>query len=123
VRHFRKGFLPCRASAIRSGSRCFGKQPRSTAKGAAEAAPFAPSTDCLIAAIAIDNGVPVWHRDRDFDAIAQYTPLRVTWDLRHVSSEESTHSATIGPSPRDNSASIVSRRLPAVATADSIAIQ
>ena len=81
------------------------------------------STDCLIAAIAIDNGVPVWHRDRDFDAIAQYTPLRVTWDLRHVSSEESTHSATIGPSPRDNSASIVSRRLPAVATADSIAIQ
>jgi hypothetical protein len=39
------------------------------------------STDCLIAAIAIDNGVPVWHRDRDFDAIAQYTPLRITRDL------------------------------------------
>lgn len=35
------------------------------------------SYDCLIAAIAIENKVPVWHRDRDFDAIAQYTPLRV----------------------------------------------
>lgn len=33
------------------------------------------STDCLIAAIAIDNGVPVWHRDRDFDSIAEYTLL------------------------------------------------
>lgn len=33
------------------------------------------SVDCLIAAIAIDNGVPVWHRDRDFSAIARYTKL------------------------------------------------
>jgi predicted nucleic acid-binding protein len=39
------------------------------------------STDCLIAAIAIDNGASVWHRDRDFDAIAQYTPLRIRRDL------------------------------------------
>jgi predicted nucleic acid-binding protein len=31
--------------------------------------------DCLIAAIAIDRDVPVWHRDRDFQAIAQYTAL------------------------------------------------
>ena len=35
------------------------------------------SYDCLIAAIAIEHKVPVWHRDRDFDAITQYTPLRV----------------------------------------------
>lgn len=35
------------------------------------------SFDCLIAAIAIEHNVPVWHRDRDFDAISQYTPLRV----------------------------------------------
>ena len=35
------------------------------------------SVDCLIAAIAIDNGVPVWHRDRDFAAIARYTGLEV----------------------------------------------
>ena len=34
------------------------------------------STNCLIAAIAIENGVPVWHNDRDFEAIARYTSLR-----------------------------------------------
>ena len=34
-------------------------------------------TDCLIAAIAIENDVPVWHHDRDFAAIAKYTRLRV----------------------------------------------
>ena len=33
------------------------------------------SIDCLIAAIAIHNGVPVWHKDRDFDLIARYTAL------------------------------------------------
>jgi predicted nucleic acid-binding protein len=31
--------------------------------------------DCLIAAIAIHDRVPVWHRDRDFGAIARYTAL------------------------------------------------
>lgn len=36
------------------------------------------TTDCLIAAIAIENGVPMWHRDRDYDAIARYTPLRIS---------------------------------------------
>jgi hypothetical protein len=35
------------------------------------------STDCLIAAIAIENGVPVWHKDRDFEAVARYTSLRI----------------------------------------------
>jgi predicted nucleic acid-binding protein len=35
------------------------------------------SADCLIAAIAIDHGIPVWHRDRDFSAIARYTALEV----------------------------------------------
>jgi predicted nucleic acid-binding protein len=34
------------------------------------------TTDCLIAAIAIHNDVPLWHRDRDFAAIARYTPLK-----------------------------------------------
>ncbi len=38
------------------------------------------SADCLIAAIAIEYEVPVWHRDRDFDTIADYTPLEtVDW--------------------------------------------
>lgn len=35
------------------------------------------STDCLIAAIAIENSIPVWHRDRDFSLIARYTSLDV----------------------------------------------
>jgi len=35
------------------------------------------STDCLIAAVAIENGVPVWHQDRDFAAIARYTALEI----------------------------------------------
>jgi predicted nucleic acid-binding protein len=34
------------------------------------------SIDCLIAAIAIKNNVPVWHRDRDYSAIAKFTSLR-----------------------------------------------
>lgn len=34
------------------------------------------SIDCLIAAIAIENRIPVWHRDRDFDVIAKFTDLR-----------------------------------------------
>ncbi|HKS66411.1 MAG TPA: PIN domain-containing protein [Candidatus Acidoferrales bacterium] len=34
------------------------------------------SSDCLVAAIAIENRTPVWHRDRDYDAIARYTSLR-----------------------------------------------
>jgi predicted nucleic acid-binding protein len=35
------------------------------------------SIDCLIAAIAIENQVAVWHKDRDFDLIAQYTGLEI----------------------------------------------
>ncbi|MGF1661630.1 MAG: PIN domain nuclease [Kineosporiaceae bacterium] len=34
--------------------------------------------DCQIAAIAIRLGVPVLHRDRDFDVLARHTPLEVT---------------------------------------------
>lgn len=36
------------------------------------------SINCLIAAIAIEHDVPVWHRDRDFDVISKFTPLRTT---------------------------------------------
>ncbi len=35
------------------------------------------AVDCLIAAIALENGASVWHRDRDFDAIARFTNLQV----------------------------------------------
>lgn len=34
------------------------------------------STDCLIAAIAIDHKIPVWHKDRDFEIIARFTGLQ-----------------------------------------------
>ena len=38
------------------------------------------ASDCLIAAIAIENRVPIWHRDRDFSAIAKFTSLdTVDW--------------------------------------------
>ena len=33
------------------------------------------SADCLIAAIAIESRVPVWHKDRDFRLITRYTSL------------------------------------------------
>lgn len=36
------------------------------------------SADCLIAAIAIENGLVVWHEDRDFEALSQFTSLK-TW--------------------------------------------
>jgi len=41
------------------------------------------SVDCLIAAVAIENCVPVWHRDRDFDAIARYVGLEVAHPEGH----------------------------------------
>jgi predicted nucleic acid-binding protein len=34
------------------------------------------SADCLIAAIAIEYGIPVWHRDRDYEGIARFTELK-----------------------------------------------
>jgi predicted nucleic acid-binding protein len=33
--------------------------------------------DCLIAAVAIRDEVPLLHADRDFDVIAEHTPLQV----------------------------------------------
>jgi hypothetical protein len=36
------------------------------------------SVDCLIAALAIKQSLPVWHMDRDFAAIATFTNLQVT---------------------------------------------
>ena len=45
-------------------------------QGRAKGFSIRTSIDCLIAAIAIENKVPLWHRDRDFDMIAEYTPLR-----------------------------------------------
>lgn len=46
-------------------------------QGRAKGYTIRSSTHCLIAAIAIENNVQVWHRDRDFAALAKFTPLRV----------------------------------------------
>ncbi len=53
-----------RAAAIYRACRAAGVTPRS-------------QLDCLIAAVAIREGVPVLHADRDFDRIAQHTTLQV----------------------------------------------
>lgn len=39
------------------------------------------AADCLIAAIALENDATIWHRDRDFDNIAQFTNLKVQRSL------------------------------------------
>ena len=44
--------------------------------GRAKGRTMRSSTDCLIAAIAIEHRVPLWHKDRDFEIIAEYTSLR-----------------------------------------------
>ena len=35
------------------------------------------SLDCLLAVTALENGLTVFHKDRDFDQIARVVPLRV----------------------------------------------
>jgi predicted nucleic acid-binding protein len=35
------------------------------------------ANDCLIAAIALRAGLPVLHRDRDYDVIARHAPLQL----------------------------------------------
>jgi predicted nucleic acid-binding protein len=53
------------------------------------------SVDCLIAAIAIENRVPVWHRDRDFAAIARYTALETfNAELRRARTERTISRCT-----------------------------
>lgn len=73
---FRRNFLavPCLADPL----------PRSLylsaagiyRQGRGRGATIRSSIDCLIAAIAIDHSIPVWHRDRDYTAIAKFTTLR-----------------------------------------------
>lgn len=33
--------------------------------------------DCLVAAIALENHVPIFHKDRDYTAISKHFPLRI----------------------------------------------
>jgi predicted nucleic acid-binding protein len=45
-------------------------------EGRAKGYTIRSSTDCLIAAIAIENKVGVWHHDRDFNTLSRFTSLR-----------------------------------------------
>jgi len=47
-------------------------------QGRRRGATIRSSIDCLIAAIAIRNSVPVWRRHRDFTTIAAYTALEAS---------------------------------------------
>jgi len=53
------------------------------AQGRRQAITIRSSMDCLIAAIALEHGVPVWHRDRDFEKISRFTRLQVIGDKAH----------------------------------------
>ncbi len=35
------------------------------------------ANDCLIASICIENNIPIFHNDKDFDNIAKYTSLKI----------------------------------------------
>jgi hypothetical protein len=39
--------------------------------------PVVKTVDTLIAAIAIETGVELFHKDKDFDVIARYFPLKI----------------------------------------------
>lgn len=56
--------------------RCYLEAAEIYARGRRRGYTIRSSTDWLIAAIAIEINVPVWHADRDFSAIARFTPLR-----------------------------------------------
>ena len=66
-------FLPTLSDPIPTG--IFARAAEICRLGRRRGITIRSSVDCLIAAIASENLVPVWHRDRDFSAIATYTPL------------------------------------------------
>ena len=37
--------------------------------------------DCLVAAIALQHNLLIWHMDRDYDLIAKFRPLKVTKEI------------------------------------------
>ncbi len=73
---FRDGFLSLPVLSDPLPSRLFLSAAEIYRLGREKGYTIRSSTDCLIAAIAIENGVPVWHKDRDFEAIAAYSSLQ-----------------------------------------------
>lgn len=75
--HFRSAFLALPILSDPVPARLFVAAAEIYRSGRQRGFTIRSSADCLIAAIAIENGVPVWHKDRDFTAIAKYTGLQV----------------------------------------------
>jgi predicted nucleic acid-binding protein len=73
---FREAFLalPCLSDPL--PSRLFLEAADIYREGRRKGYTIRSSMDCLIAAIAIDNGVAIRHRDRDYDTIGRYTRLQ-----------------------------------------------
>ena len=74
---FREAFLalPCLSDPL--PSRLFLEAAEIYREGRRRGYTLRSSIDCLIAAIAIENGIPVRHRDRDYDTIGRYTRLKI----------------------------------------------
>jgi predicted nucleic acid-binding protein len=79
---FREAFLtlPCISDPLRIRTFLHGAELYQF--GRAKGFTIRSSADCLIAAIAIENRVPVWHKDRDFPTIARFTSLRAVTQLQ-----------------------------------------
>jgi len=86
---FRAGFLaiPCLSDPLPCG--VFLQAADIYRQGRQRGFTIRSSADCLIAAIAIENKVPIWHRDRDFDVIARYTALHVSQQLERLTARPS----------------------------------
>ena len=68
--------LPCLSDPLPAG--LFFEAAEIYREGRRKGRTIRSAADCLIAAIAIENAIPIWHTDRDFDTIAEYTPLRIS---------------------------------------------
>jgi len=79
---FREAFLalPCISDPLRTRTFLHGAEIYQL--GGAKGFAIRSSADCLIAAIAIENRIPVWHKDRDFSTIARFTSLRAVTQLQ-----------------------------------------
>ena len=73
---FREAFLSLPVIGDPLGLELFVSAAEIYSQGRRRGLTIRSSVDCLIAAIAIEDELPVWHRDRDCNKIVSYTPLR-----------------------------------------------
>lgn len=75
TKEFKKRFLALPRFADPTPLSCFLEAADIYATGRRRGLTIRSSTDCLIAAIARQNDLSVWHNDRDFALIAKFTSL------------------------------------------------